>query len=127
MANYNVTDDSMFWQVEPWGDGTYHFSNLANGSDWRLNVLDTGLMAMDSNITSAQSGEHFTFTSLSTIGDSRYSTVNVSLLKCFGIHGCEIIVDHLADNYTDVPDDKSNSKRSRADYYYYLWHGHRDR
>lgn len=77
MANYNVTDDSMFWRVDPWGDGTYYFSNLANGTDWRLNVLGTGLMAMDSNITSAQSGEHFTFTSLSTIGDSRYSTVNV--------------------------------------------------
>ena len=81
MANYNVTDDSMFWQVAPWGDGTYHFSNLANGSDWRLNVLGTGLMAMDSNITSAQSGEHFTFNSLSTIGDSRYSTVNVRFFR----------------------------------------------
>lgn len=77
LANYNVTDDSMFWQVGPWGDGTYYFSNLANGSDWRLNVLSNALMAMDSNITSAQPGEHFTFTSLSTIGDSRYSTVNV--------------------------------------------------
>lgn len=79
LANYNVTDDSMFWQVAPWGDGTYHFSNLANGSDWRLNVLGNALMAMDSNITSAQSGEHFTFTSMSTIGDSQYSTVNVRL------------------------------------------------
>lgn len=83
MANYNVTDDSMFWQVEPWGDGTYYFHNLANGSDWRLNVRDNALMAMDSNITSAQSGEHFTFTSLSTIGDSRYSTVNVRVFAAY--------------------------------------------
>lgn len=77
LANYNVTDETMFWQIEPWGDGTYYFSNLGNGSNWRLNLLDSGLMAMDSNITSAQSGEHFTFASLSTIGDDRYSTINV--------------------------------------------------
>lgn len=95
-------------------------SNLANGSDWRLNVLDTGLMAMDSNITSAQSGEHFTFTSLSTIGDSRYSTVNVSLLKYFGIYGCQLMVEPLAENHTDIPNDKSNSERSRADYDHYF-------
>lgn len=79
MANYSVADNSMFWRVAPWGDGTYYFYNLANGSYWRLNVLGTGLMAMDSNITSAQSGEHYTFTSLRTIGDSRFSTVNVRL------------------------------------------------
>lgn len=79
LANYNVTDDSMFWQIDPWGDGTYYFSNLANGTNWRLNVLDTALMAMDSNITSEQAGEHFTFRSLGTIGDDRYSTINVRL------------------------------------------------
>ncbi|KAK2615503.1 hypothetical protein N8I77_002253 [Diaporthe amygdali] len=76
LANYNVTDDSMFWTVAPWGDGTYYFSNLANGSEWRLSVMDNKLMVMDSNTLPAQSGEHYTFTSLSTIGDSRYSTVN---------------------------------------------------
>jgi hypothetical protein len=81
IANYNVTDDSMFWKIEPWGDGTYYFFNLANGSNWRLNVLDSGLMAMDSNITPAQSGEHFTFTSLSTIGDDGYSTSNVRFFR----------------------------------------------
>lgn len=77
LAHYNVSDNSMFWQIEPWGDGTYYFSNLANGSNWRLNVLGSALMAMDSNITSEQAGEHFTFSSLSTIGDDRYSTINV--------------------------------------------------
>lgn len=87
LANYNVTDDSMFWTVAPWGDGTYYFSNLANGSEWRLSVMDNKLMVMDSNTLPAQSGEHYTFTSLSTIGDSRYSTVNVRLFWNVNIVG----------------------------------------
>lgn len=80
MAWYNVTEASMFWEVTPWGDGTYYLSNLANGSSWRLDALDDKRhMVLDSNITSAQSGEHFTFSSLSTIGNSLYSSYNVSL------------------------------------------------
>lgn len=81
MASYTILEDSMFWQIQPWGDGTYYFTNLANGTDWHLNVLDTGLLAMDSNIMSTQVGEHYTFTSLSTIGDSRFSTVSMSSKK----------------------------------------------
>ncbi|KAF3767309.1 hypothetical protein M406DRAFT_328397 [Cryphonectria parasitica EP155] len=76
LAHYNVSDDSMFWTIEPWGDGTYYFSNLANGTGWRLDTLVTALMAMNSNITSAQRGEQYTFTSIGVIDDSRYSTAN---------------------------------------------------
>lgn len=72
MVTYNVSDNSMFWQIEPWGDGASYFDNLVNGSAWQLNTLNTGLMVMDSNITSAQLGEHLSFSSLSSIGNSRY-------------------------------------------------------
>lgn len=77
MSNLSISDSSIFWQIAPWGDGTYYFSNLANGSDWRLNTLSTALMAMDSNITTEQSGEHYQFSSMGTIGNSRYSTMDV--------------------------------------------------
>lgn len=80
VADYSISDASMFWTVEPWGDGTYYLWNLGNGSDWRMNVLQTALLAMDSNITSEQSGEHFSFTTLGAIDADRYSTVSVSLV-----------------------------------------------
>lgn len=84
MAWYNITDASMLWEVTPWGDGTYYLSNMANGSSWRLNALDDQRhLVLDSNVTSAQAGEHFTFSSLSTIGSSLYSTYNVSLTSSY--------------------------------------------
>lgn len=76
-ANYDVGGDSIFWEIKPWDDGTYYFSNLANGSAWRMNALSNTLMVMDSNITSGQEGEHYDFTSLSAIDNSDYSTVDV--------------------------------------------------
>ncbi|KAJ4424914.1 hypothetical protein N0V82_000418 [Gnomoniopsis sp. IMI 355080] len=45
LANASVSDDSMFWQVEPWTDGTYYLSNLANGTNWRLNTQDSALLS----------------------------------------------------------------------------------
>ncbi|KAK0103075.1 hypothetical protein ONS95_000747 [Cadophora gregata] len=34
----SLSDDSMFWTIGPWGDGTFWLSNAANGSDWRMTV-----------------------------------------------------------------------------------------
>lgn len=77
MALYNVTDDSMFWSTGLWADGTVYFYSLANGSDWRLTMLDNSLMAMSSNITAPQIGQAFTYTKLSAIDDKQWSTFSV--------------------------------------------------
>lgn len=78
MANSSVSDDSMFWKISPWGDGTFFFTNAANGSAWHLTLKSNSLMAMTSNITAPQNGQRFNFTQLGTIDDARFSSVIVS-------------------------------------------------
>ncbi|PVH77074.1 hypothetical protein DL98DRAFT_639151 [Cadophora sp. DSE1049] len=77
--NVSVSDDSMFWRIGPWGDGTFWLSNGANGSEWRLTVKVpfTGV-AMSSNITAPQDGQRFSFEQSDPIDDVAYSSVIVS-------------------------------------------------
>jgi hypothetical protein len=80
MRNSSLSGPSMFWQITPWGDGTFFFTNSANGSAWHLTLLPpvpNSLMAMTSNITAPQSGQRFTFKKLGAINDERYSSVIV--------------------------------------------------
>lgn len=78
--NYTLCDNSMFWKISPWGDGTFYLSNAQNGTDWHLNVRDNSLISMSSNITAPQDGQRFSFTQLKeAINDPDYSTVMVSL------------------------------------------------
>jgi hypothetical protein len=81
MANYTFSDDSMFWQISPWGDGTFFFTNAANGSAWHLSVKGNSRMAMSSNITTPQDSQRFSFAQLDTVDDARYSSVIVSSLS----------------------------------------------
>jgi len=37
IRNYTLSDNGMFWTIEPWGDGTFFFTNAANGTAWHLN------------------------------------------------------------------------------------------
>jgi hypothetical protein len=77
--NYaNITDDSMYWTIKPWGDGSFYMQNSANGSDWHLQLESNGLMTMSSNITGAQKGQQFVFKTLGKITNKEYGTVNVS-------------------------------------------------
>jgi hypothetical protein len=78
MRGVERQDDSMFWQIEPWHDGTFFLTNAANQSDWHLNIKDNGLMSMSSNITKPQDRQSFSFATLGTIDDVRYSSVVVS-------------------------------------------------
>ena len=80
MMNYTLTDSSMYWQITPWGDGTFYLINLANGTAWHLEVNPDTLMAMNSNFTKPQDGGSFSFTKLAPINNSAYSTINVDLL-----------------------------------------------
>lgn len=77
LRHYTITDDSRYWQISPWGDGTFYLTNLANGTAWHLTNKPTSLMAMSSNITAPQDGQRFTFNALGAINDGKYSTVAV--------------------------------------------------
>ena len=77
MRNASTSDNSMFWQVGPWNDGTFYMTNSANGTGWRLNVKSNTLMAMDSDFTPIQDGQRFNFQRLNQINDERYSSVIV--------------------------------------------------
>lgn len=75
ISNASIVDNSMFWQILPWDDGTFFFTNAVNGSAWHLFVKDNSLMAMSSNITAPQTRQEFTFNATGTIDDVRYSSV----------------------------------------------------
>jgi hypothetical protein len=79
MRGVKRQDNSMFWSIDPWGDGTFYLTNAANQSDWHLNVKDNGLMSLSSNITKPQDGQAFSFQELSgRVDDVKYSSVVVS-------------------------------------------------
>lgn len=77
MVSAVQADDSMFWNISPWGDGTFYFTNAANGTAWHLTVKSNSLMAMTSNISVQQDAQSFSFLQLGTIDDSSYSSVVV--------------------------------------------------
>ena len=81
MHNHTLSDNSMFWQITPWGDGTFFFTNSANGTAWHLDVLPSALMAMSSNITAPQDSQRYSFTTLGAINDEAFSTVDVGNLN----------------------------------------------
>ena len=81
MANSSISDASMFWKIHPWTDGTFYFTNAANGSAWHMEVEPTSLMALSSNITAPQDGQRFSFSQLGTVNDVAFSTVIVRKLK----------------------------------------------
>ncbi|CZT03106.1 uncharacterized protein RAG0_09975 [Rhynchosporium agropyri] len=78
MANASIVlDDSIFWQIEPWGDGTWYLQNAQNGSAWHLQQKPNSLMAMSSNITTTppRNGQRFSFKQLQPIQNASFSTV----------------------------------------------------
>lgn len=78
MIRGNVSDDSIYWKVTPWGDGTFFLTNKENGTSWHLGrKASDGLAAMDSNITAPQNGQRWSFETIQDIKNDRFSTVNV--------------------------------------------------
>lgn len=76
MRNVTIADDSMFWSISPWGDGTFYLANAANGTDWHLQVRSNSLLSMSSNITVPQSGQRFSFNEQAPIvNEPGFSTV----------------------------------------------------
>ncbi|KAF2472668.1 uncharacterized protein BDR25DRAFT_219542, partial [Lindgomyces ingoldianus] len=74
--NHPKTDSRMAWKVLPWGDGTFYFSNSANGGPRRLDFTASGSMAMSRNSTQPQPGEAFSFVRLHEINDLAFSAVD---------------------------------------------------
>ena len=79
MTNASISDDSMFWQIEPWGDGTFFLANAANGTKWHLEKKPNSLMAMSSNTTAPQNGQRFSFKQLGQIQNDKFTTVVVCI------------------------------------------------
>jgi hypothetical protein len=79
MVRGNVSDDSVFWQISLWGDGTFHMTNKRNGTEWNLTrkIPGNGLVAM-SNTTSRPVGQQWSFEPIAEIQNDVFSTVNVS-------------------------------------------------
>ncbi|KAG4414319.1 hypothetical protein IFR04_012565 [Cadophora malorum] len=75
MTNASISDNSRFWQIEPWGDGSFFLSNAANGTEWHLEKKPKSLMAMSSNITAPQDGQRFSFKQLGQIQNGEFTTV----------------------------------------------------
>jgi hypothetical protein len=78
MVRNNISDDSAYWTVSPWGDGTFFLTNGANGTDWHLEKRGSGSIAMSSNITEPRNGQRWSFEAIEEIGDAKYSTIEVS-------------------------------------------------
>jgi hypothetical protein len=79
LRNVSVSDSSMLWSIQPFNDGTFFMTNAANGSDWHLNVKSNSLMAMSSNLTAPQAGQHFEFTKLKEINNPKFSSISVCI------------------------------------------------
>ncbi len=96
MRNYTLADNSMFWRITPWGDGTFYLTNLANGTAWHLEVNPDTLMAMSSNFTTPQDGGSFSFTQLGAINDQAFSTINVSFLSPTTDFEWNVLIPHCS-------------------------------
>jgi len=69
-------DKSQLWQIEAWGDGTWRFVNVGNGSNYNMDCHPGDPMFM-SSVTAAvpnQPAQHWEFSSLAEINDGAYST-----------------------------------------------------
>lgn len=67
---------SQLWIVNTWGDGTYRFVNVGNGSGYNMDCHPGNPMFMSSNtaLVPRQPAQHWEFSSLRTINDGAYST-----------------------------------------------------
>jgi Ricin-type beta-trefoil lectin domain-like len=69
-------DDSQKWRVDPWGDGTFKFVNVGNGSKYNMDCHPGNPLFMSSQTaaTPKQPAQHWEFSSIGVINDGAYST-----------------------------------------------------
>lgn len=81
MRRGNASDDSAYWQISPWSDGTFFLFNKANQSSYHLEEAEnSNLVYMTNNITSNAPGQRFSFTPISAIDDEQFSTFQVRIM-----------------------------------------------
>ncbi|PVH95374.1 hypothetical protein DM02DRAFT_632934 [Periconia macrospinosa] len=81
MVQANVSDDSIYWKISPWGDGTFFLSNKKNGTAWHL-ARQASLMAMDSNVQDKPDGQRWNFRTFNeSIDNPKFSTIDLSMGK----------------------------------------------
>lgn len=82
IARGDIADASVYWSISPWGDGTWYMTNAANGTGYHLNREDgNGTLSIDANITAPQNGQRWGFKEITEINDSRFSSVNVRIVR----------------------------------------------
>jgi hypothetical protein len=78
MLRGDVADASVYWNLTPWGDEHWYFTNMANGTD-HLIKKPNSLMAMTPNISRpAADGQKWHIKPIMAINDNDFSSVNVS-------------------------------------------------
>jgi hypothetical protein len=78
MLRGDVADASVYWNLTPWGDKTWYFTNLANGT-FQMVKKPNSLMAMTPNIAApAAPGQKWVIRKITAINDKEFSSVNVS-------------------------------------------------
>ena len=83
MLRGDVADESVFWTIGGWGDGTWWLANGGNGSAYHLARNRTGVV-MDGNVTAPQNEQRWGFEKGAAVDDERYSSVNVSRVQLRG-------------------------------------------
>lgn len=69
----NPVNDTIFWQIRAWGDGTYFLTNAANGRDWLLLAdYDAARVAMVQNTTMPPLAFRLTFNQLGPIDNQSW-------------------------------------------------------
>ena len=82
MLRGDVADESVYWGLGSWGDGTWFLWNGGNGTGYHLSRNGAGA-AMDNNITAPQNRQRWKFNGVARIDDEAYSSVNVSAANGF--------------------------------------------
>ncbi|KAH7125507.1 hypothetical protein B0J11DRAFT_308006 [Dendryphion nanum] len=80
MIRGDLADDSIYWTIQPWGDGTFYLYNIANRTSWHLNK-DSGSATMSSNITAPQNGQRFSLKPIkgAIVSEPSFSIINVPI------------------------------------------------
>ncbi|KAH0421017.1 hypothetical protein CcaCcLH18_13680 [Colletotrichum camelliae] len=75
------SDESQQWDISEWGDGSYKFTNVGNGSNYVLDVHPGSNLFMSSEIEGSdgvsgkQVAQHWVMTSERAVDDGAYSTI----------------------------------------------------
>ena len=68
--------DATSWFMQPWGDGFFKIMNVANGSDWEMDIKENTTPFMTSNLTEGRIGQHWYYTSVASVTDQGFLTVS---------------------------------------------------